>query len=268
MIDNQRLEIRDILRGHGVAFSTILGDVHGNLPALQAVISAAGDGAEGWACIGDTVGYGPYPNECLSLVRGLDSKAVAGNHDLGSLGAIDLSRFNMDARLACEWTGGTLELDGSAYLGSLPQRLDAGECLLVHGSPRDPVWEYVLTPNVALACFSAFSQHTCFHGHSHQPAVFRLRQEDFEEGRTPALDLILPQDGEVIELAEGFRFLVNVGSVGQPRDADPRACYVEYDRCAGTVTYRRVEYPILEVQQRMEEVGLPRFLIERLSLGR
>ncbi len=251
-----------------MAFRAVIGDVHGNLPALQAVIAAAGGGAEGWICIGDTVGYGPFPNECLSLVRSLEARAVVGNHDLGSLGAIDLARFNPEARMACEWTARVLEPDGSAYLSSLPERASFEDLLVVHGSPRDPVWEYVLSPASARACFTEFAEETCLHGHSHVPAVFRLRTSRPGPGEAPVPEALQPADGEVVELEEGSRLMVNVGSVGQPRDGDPRACFVEYDAGAGTVTYRRVEYPVRDVQESMEEAGLPRFLIERLSVGR
>jgi len=250
-----------------LSFTCVIGDVHGNLPALEAVIASA-DGAGGWLCVGDTVGYGPYPNECVRRIEEIGAMAVAGNHDLGSRGRLDLSSFNREARLACEWTRGTLVEASRSYLDSLPTTRHSQEWMLVHGSPRDPVREYVVSVSQANASFLEFEEGVCFHGHTHVPAVFRSSCEPPSEGGMSVIELTTPRDGDVIELEEGHRYMVNTGSVGQPRDGDPRACYVELDRGRGTITYRRVLYPIIDVQEKMSDTGLPAFLVERLAAGR
>ncbi|MBU4173574.1 MAG: metallophosphatase family protein [Actinobacteria bacterium] len=245
----------------------VIGDVHGNMPALEAVLSQC-DGCDAVWCVGDTVGYGPYPNECVSKVRGLGAIAVAGNHDLGSLGKIDLLSFNEYARRVCEWTGGVLQGDARDYLDSLPLRKRAtNDVLLVHGSPRDPVWEYVLNMGQALEVFGSFDERICFHGHSHSPLVFASVAGETGEGAEPASEPAVPGDRYRLELESGRRYLVNVGSVGQPRDGDPRASYVLFDQDEGIITYRRAPYPVAKVQAKMEEEGLPEFLARRLADG-
>lgn len=245
----------------------VIGDVHGNMPALEAVLSQC-DGCDAVWCVGDTVGYGPYPNECASKVRGLGAIAVAGNHDLGSLGKIDLLSFNTYARRACEWTGEVLSGDARDYLDSLPlrKRVD-DDVLLVHGSPRDPVWEYVLNMGQALEVFGSFDERICFHGHSHSPLVFASVAGGTGDREEPAAETVVPGDGYRLKLESGRRYLVNVGSVGQPRDGDPRACYVLFDQDEGIITYRRAPYPVAKVQAKMEEEGLPELLATRLADG-
>lgn len=246
----------------------IVGDVHGNLPALNAVLSHCGECDALW-CIGDTVGYGPYPRECVEKVESRGAVAVAGNHDLGSIGKIDLLSFNLDARDACRWTGEVLGERHTRYLDLLPLRsTPQPDSLLVHGSPRDPVWEYVISVEQASPEFKSFHERLCFHGHSHTPAVFTLDMEAQAEAGTRGVELLEPSDGESIRLDDRLRYLVNVGSVGQPRDGDARSCYVIYDADSQLLTYHRVEYPVVEVQKEMARVGLPDFLIRRLSRGR
>lgn len=246
----------------------VIGDVHGNLPALEAVLSQCGECDAIW-CVGDTVGYGPYPNECALRVSGSGAAAVAGNHDLGSLGTIDLLSFNSFARAACQWTGEVMERDTREYLDSLPLRKQVeADVLLVHGSPRDPVWEYVLERGQARAVFESFSERICFNGHSHAPVVFVSGAGETDDEAERAVEMVIPRDGCRLEVEGDRRYLVNVGSVGQPRDGDPRACYVIYNPEEGLITYRRVEYPVAEVQLKMEEEGLPEFLAGRLAEGR
>ena len=245
----------------------VIGDVHGNIPALEAVLSQC-DGCDAVWCVGDTVGYGPYPNECVSRVRELGAVTVAGNHDLGSLGTIDLLSFNTYARRACEWTGEVLSEDARDYLDSLALRKRVtNDVLLVHGSPRDPVWEYVLNMGQALEVFGSFDERICFHGHSHSPLVFKSLVGESGELDESAVQPTVPGDGYRLELEGDRRYLVNVGSVGQPRDGDPRACYVLFDPDEGLITYRRVLYPVAEVQEKMKEEGLPEFLARRLADG-
>jgi len=247
----------------------IVADIHANLPAAEAVLRHAGD-LDAWWCAGDTVGYGPFPNECISLVSRLEAACVVGNHDLGSIGAISLERFNPDARLANEWTRGVLgELEAACIAGLATARsLLHDAALLVHGSPRDPVWEYILSPEQAYRSFLKLENRLCFHGHSHSPAVFRWPLEAQESGDRDALEFAMPSDALQIELEEGTRYLIDAGSVGQPRDGDPRACYVTFRPEEGALSFHRVEYDVQSVQKKMEEVGLPAFLSSRLAVGR
>jgi predicted phosphodiesterase len=249
-----------------LSITGIIGDVHANLPALKAVIAHAGKCDE-WLCIGDVVGYGPFPNECVEVVRDLGALTVSGNHDLGSLGSIDLSSFNSHARRACIWTGGVLEENARAYLSSLESKHSGEGWMIVHGSPRDPVWEYVLSKAQAYHNFLQFDEKICFHGHSHAPAVFRWSSSAQNADDFTAVEVAIPADGDDIEVDADHRFLVNVGSVGQPRDGQPSSCYVIYDKARQVLEYHRVPYQIAETQKRMAEVGLPVYLIERLAHG-
>lgn len=239
----------------------LISDIHGNLPALELVKSAV-DGCDEWWNAGDIVGYGPFPNECILLCRNLKMKCVAGNHDLGSIGKIQLHDFNEFARYACEWTSRRLTVESREYLTSLPLirevRSDIG---LYHGSFRDPVWEYVIHPFQALENFRDCDFSVSFIGHSHVPMIFVLSESgDLSAG--------VPDDGFEITFERGARYIVNVGSVGQPRDGDPRACFVIYDMEARSIRFHRIEYPIEKVQAKMLEVGLPEYLAFRLSFGR
>jgi diadenosine tetraphosphatase ApaH/serine/threonine PP2A family protein phosphatase len=214
------------------------------------------------------VGYGPDPNGCVRLIQSLGAVAVSGNHDLGAIGSIDLWAFNNDAREACEWTGRVLEGSARTYLETLESIGADDELLLVHGSPRDPIWEYVLSSHQAYENFLEFEQKLCFHGHSHVPAVFRWSVESQRDDDLRAIELTVPVDGDKIDIEEGYRFMINVGSVGQPRDGDPRSCYVIYDISRDKIEYHRVAYEVERVQESMEEAGLPVFLINRLAYGR
>jgi predicted phosphodiesterase len=243
----------------------LVADVHSNLAALEAVVQDAGE-VDAWWCMGDVVGYGPDPNECVELMAGLGALIVAGNHDAGSIGTMSLSRFNMDARVAAEWTARTLSESSTRFLQALPEtryQEDTG-CLLVHGSPSDPMWEYVTTVPQAEENFEAFTADVCFLGHSHVPVVFATPAP----GSTEGVSQTTPADGETIELSGGRRYLANVGSVGQPRDGDPRASYVMFEPGALLITYYRVEYEVARTRRRMEQIGLPSFLSSRLALGR
>lgn len=239
----------------------ILSDVHGNRPALDAVFSHAGE-CDTWWCAGDTVGYGPYPDECALMLEGVGAASVAGNHDLGAIGSISLESFNSLAREACRWTGARLGVEVRAYLDSLPPVLEtAPDTVLVHGSYTDPVWEYVLSATRARNNFEAYAHRLCFNGHSHVPVVFT-------RGPGGDIDTIIPTDGARIALEEDIRYMVNAGSVGQPRDGDPRACYIIYNTDEEVLFYHRVEYPVAETQARIIEEGLPRLLAERIAHGR
>ncbi len=239
----------------------LISDIHGNLQALESVVKAVDDCDEWW-CAGDIVGYGPYPNECVVIARDLGTKCVAGNHDLASIGKIGLKDFNDIARFACEWTSARLTAESKDYLRSLPLiREIRNETGLYHGSFRDPIWEYIMDPYQAVRNFHDCDFPISYIGHSHVPMVFALR-DDGELWAT------IPDDGFQLTFEVGTRYIVNVGSVGQPRDGDPRACFVIYDMESRTIKFNRVEYSIEKVQNKMMEVGLPEYLSARLSFGR
>ncbi len=239
----------------------VLSDVHGNLEALQGVLEdARQQGVGGVVCLGDFVGYGPDPNACVDLLRELVAVALVGNHDLAALGRLDTRHFNLFARAAVEWTRDQLSPAVRAYLGGLRPREVFQGALLVHASPRDPVEEYILDWETADDNFRAAEFSVCLFGHTHVPVRF------VHDGQRTYV-LPLPASSPV-ELEPHLRYLVNVGSVGQPRDGDPRAGYVILDTRARTVELRRVAYPVEVVQAKMQACGLPRPLWERLREGR
>ena len=239
----------------------ILGDIHSNLTALQAVLAdAQTQGVEEVWCVGDIVGYGPEPSACISIVQERVKLCVAGNHDLGAAGRIGLEQFNPYAAQANRWTAERLNDAEKAYLGSLPSRLEQEGVTLAHASPRDPVWEYVVVEPIADANFPAFTTKLCFIGHSHLPFLCLQPAPDTQCGffTFPAFLGLAMTDG---------RAIINPGSVGQPRDRDPRASYVVYDRERELFFNRRVAYDIRTTQELMAKGGLPYYLINRLSNG-
>ncbi|MBI4332538.1 MAG: metallophosphoesterase family protein [Chloroflexi bacterium] len=238
----------------------ILGDIHGNLEAFQAVLAdiQSKGGVDGFWCLGDTVGYGPDPNECVRLVRSGGYLAVAGNHDLAAVGKIDIADFNPEAAEAAKWTNRQLSGENADYLSGLPERLVTGDFTMVHGSPRQPVWEYLLSAGVARENMRYFSTPYCLIGHSHVPLFFELEGErcylrDFPEK-------------SLLELGSN-RLIINPGSVGQPRDGDRRASYLIYDEDKREIRHFRVPYDIAAAQKKMLAGGLPERLAERLSYG-
>ena len=238
----------------------IISDIHANLVALESVIDAAGEVDEVWN-LGDIVGYGPRPRECVERVIGLKPTAsLIGNHDWAAIGRLTLDEFNPVARYATYWTTAHLGAEHMSYLEGLPNRVIDDNWMLVHGSPRHPVWEYVYTARVAHQNFELFDAQVCFLGHTH--IQLYISEEMARRGVPP----IHPSDGDVLDMA-GSRFIVNPGSVGQPRDNDPGAAFALYDSERGRVTFRRIAYDIAATQAQMEEAGLPRPLITRLSLG-
>jgi diadenosine tetraphosphatase ApaH/serine/threonine PP2A family protein phosphatase len=235
----------------------LLSDVHANLVALEAVLKEVPAETAIWV-MGDTVGYGPAPSEVMALLRERGARLVAGNHDLAVAGAIGVTEFNEWAAEAVLAHRSWLSVEERDVLAGLPRQLVADDFTLVHGSLRDPVWEYVLDSAAAQACLSLATTAHCCHGHTHMPGVFTLR-----DGR---LRLVQPRDGERVEL-EGSRSLINPGSVGQPRDGDPRAAWALYDPTLGTVTFRRTSYRIDAAQRAIRARKLPGFLAERLAYG-
>jgi len=239
----------------------VLSDIHSNLEALQAVFQDAGSVDQVW-CLGDVVGYGPNPNECVELLREHDHLCIAGNHDWATLGKLDLRDFNPDAREANLWNRTQLTGDNLAYLEELPETIIEGEFTLVHGSPRHPIWEYIIYPSTAEINFQYFDTPYCLIGHTHTPGLFQL---DNRHDNSRA-DAVAPRWSAPVELASK-RLILNPGSVGQPRDGDPRASYAILDSEALTVEHRRVAYPVEETQARMMKADLPLRLVLRLGYG-
>ena len=241
----------------------VISDIHANLTAFKTVMDDAGvlgkDYDFVW-CLGDVVGYGPDPNECVDLLRQLPHLCLAGNHDWAALGRIDIRTFNADARKAAQWTRDTLTEDNLAYLEALPTTFVLGDYTLAHGSPREPVWEYILDPLYAALNFPHFQTQFCLVGHTHTPVTFK------QLGDKGECEAIAPVYGEAVPLGNK-RLIINPGSIGQPRDSDPRAAYAMLDVEAMTWEARRIPYDISSVQERMRKVDMPDRLITRLEHG-
>lgn len=255
----------------------ILSDIHANLIALETVLSdAAGEYDTVW-CLGDLVGYGPRPNECIELMRDRAEVCVMGNHDWAVLGrpGINVDDFNPQARQAVMWTRDQLTTDNIAFLESLadvPIHPNGDpEILITHASPREPVWEYILTPSIAMENFAVFDERICFFGHTHKPAIFRWRIDtaNGDAERAATVHYLQPSVGVGVQLSTSVaqRLLVNPGSVGQPRDNDARAAYAIFDTEDRVWRHERVPYPIELTQSQMRAAGLPKRLSDRLSFG-
>jgi predicted phosphodiesterase len=237
----------------------VLSDIHGNLHALEAVLAAIDvDPPDELWCLGDLVGYGPKPNECCALIQARVSHCLAGNHDLAVRGSIDLAEFAGDAGAAAQWTRGVLSGEARVYLDSLEPTGTTDDVALFHGSARDPVWEYVLTDESALATLMLTEEPLVLVGHSHVALQVALREDLLEGGLAP--------DGTELDLA-GARWLLNPGSVGQPRDGDSRAAYLVLDLDERHARFHRVEYDIAQTQAEMRDADLPEMLGLRLQLG-
>jgi predicted phosphodiesterase len=237
----------------------VVSDIHSNLHALEAALAAIEAEApdELW-CLGDVVGYGPRPNECCAAIAQRADLSLAGNHDLVVLGTLDMSDFAGEAAAAAIWTRGVLGDDARSFLASLEPRSKRGDVALFHGSGRDPVWEYVLSDDAAWWTFQATPEPLVLVGHSHVPLMISFDGEVLEGG--------LAEDGAEVDLS-GKRWLLNPGSVGQPRQGDPRAAYLLLDLDTQRATFRRVEYDVERTQAEMHDAGLPEMLAARLALG-
>jgi len=237
----------------------VISDIHANWHALEAVLAAVEQEQpdELW-CLGDLVGYGPRPNPCCVAMEQRAGLCLAGNHDLGVLGALDLSEFTGDAVEAARWTRGVLAEGSRAYLSSLRPNARRDGVELFHASPRDPVWDYVLTPEAAAAALELTEEPLVLVGHSHVPLAIALQNDALAGGLAP--------EGTEVDLSGG-RFLLNPGSVGQPRDGDPRAAWLLLDRESRHASFRRVEYPVELTQAEIRERRLPDALAERLAHG-
>jgi diadenosine tetraphosphatase ApaH/serine/threonine PP2A family protein phosphatase len=237
----------------------VISDVHANLHALEAVLADIDrERVDAVWSLGDVVGYGPQPSRCCELVAAHADVSLCGNHDLGALLAIDLDDFSPDAAAAARWTSSELSEDDREYLKSLEPHAETPRATLVHGSPRDPVWEYVLTPDAVLAAIEEAARPLLLVGHSHVALALELTEE-LAGGLAP--------DGTQVCLDEKARRLLNPGSVGQPRDGDPRAAWLLLDFDRLLATFRRVDYPIDRTQAEIRAAGLPAILATRLASG-
>lgn len=237
----------------------VISDIHANLAALETVLAdAAGQFDRIW-CLGDLIGYGPDPNECVALLREYDHISLSGNHDWAVLEKLPIAEFNPEAQYAIRWTQEALSADTRAYLDALPAKMEVGQFTLAHASPRQPIWEYILQASTAAANFAHFATPYCLVGHTHTPAVFEYVDDRTVNGYAPVYSQPL--------LLDENRYIINPGSVGQPRDADERAAYAMLDLEEMTWEFRRVAYPVEDTQSKMRQVGMPHRLVTRLSYG-
>lgn len=291
----------------------VISDIHANHEALQAVLQELGRLArrsglpfDGLWCLGDLVGYGPDPGLCVDMVRSYTDVVISGNHDQAVAGVLPQERFNDSAQVTADWTRERLTRDHLRYLAALPERQICGSCTLVHGSPRNPVWEYLTSADVATLSFPYFSTPLCIVGHTHVPTIFLQREESALpagmaaqgikyagqslQGIPPddllgreTLDRLAAEQEALIQgsmascemitpgegqwvLPPGYRAIVNPGSVGQPRDGDSRAAFMIYDTERGC-EFHRVEYPLEQTQRKIWRSGLPARMALRLSYG-
>ena len=235
----------------------VLSDIHANIVALDAVLAAGGPVDAIWH-LGDIVGYGPEPDAVVARLAEVGAIGVAGNHDLAAIGGSQIEWFNPDARAAMEWTRARISDRTRSWLAALPTTRVIAGVSLVHGSPRDPVWEYVTSVPVARANLALLATPLGLHGHTHLPKAWADR-----DGR---IEAITPGPGSTFQL-NGQPALLNPGSVGQPRDGDPGACWLEIDTDAHLATWRRTTYDTALVAAAMLDAGLPSRLADRLRVG-
>jgi diadenosine tetraphosphatase ApaH/serine/threonine PP2A family protein phosphatase len=236
----------------------IISDIHGNMDALEAVCEDIRNvGVDRYVSCGDLVGYGAEPGRCIEQVKELAVEGVIGNHDSAVTGGTPVSYFNSYAREAVLWTIGHLDEDAKKYLAGLPLARNYDGFSITHASFHKPhTWRYVLDEHEARKCLDAMPETLCFIGHSHVPLVVEETGLGFFSG------------SREVDIREGRRYIINVGSVGQPRDADPRASYAVYDDDARRVSIRRVRYDVEGAARKIRAAGLPEILAERLGRGR
>lgn len=237
----------------------LISDIHGNLEALEAVLKEIDKfSVDEVLCLGDIIGYGPDPDRCVELVRKRAKTVLAGNHDHAPIGLVDVSYFNAYAKRAVEWTAAKISLETREFLESCPLTQKFDDFTIVHSTPSNPAaWEYILSIDDAIENFPFFDTRACFIGHSHVPVIISKSDED----------KIQVKRATVMTLEEKFKYIINIGSVGQPRDLDARAAFAVYDTGAHKYELHRINYDIGKVQRKILERGLPQFLAERLALG-
>jgi diadenosine tetraphosphatase ApaH/serine/threonine PP2A family protein phosphatase len=236
----------------------VLSDIHGNLEALRAVLLDCRTEVDAVLCLGDIVGYGADPVACLELMAERGTVLVAGNHEHGVTGQLGPAWFNPAARAAVAWTGTQLDADHRGYIGRLPLTAEVAGATLVHASPLHPEeWGYLVSARDGLGAFAGFEGRLCFVGHSHRPGHWSVGSSGPRH----------QAGASTIRLEAGRRYIINVGSVGQPRDRDPRACFAIWDSGARRVTLRRVAYDVRAAREKILRAGLPRLLADRLGIG-
>jgi len=241
----------------------IISDIHSNFQALTSALDyIKNNPADKIICCGDIAGYGPSPAECIEELKKLSSfESVMGNHDAAVSGKTGYSDFNNSAKEAVELNMSLAGEEGRAYLSSLKYKISENDLLFVHGSPRQPISEYLFIQEKIEKSMAIMKEKICFVGHTHQPIIYE--QEKPGEGHFYHVE----KDSEVFELEPELRYLVNVGSVGQPRDQNPRACVAYFDTKTYTLSYKRIEYNVAQTQEKMKSMGFPGQLSARLSLG-
>lgn len=237
----------------------VLSDVHSNLEAFLACLDFLKNAKiDKYLFLGDIVGYGADPKECISLLRALNASCVAGNHDWVAVGLTDIDYFNNDAKRSVLWTRENISEADRLFLSGLELVKETKDYCLVHGTLNHPEeFDYMVDARRAVKDFYALKTKVCFLGHSHRPGIYI---ED--------KDRILYQEPVTLALEEGRRYIVNAGSVGQPRDQDPRACFCIYDEEASSFKFQRVSYDVASAQKKIIEAGLPGSLACRLAVGR
>jgi diadenosine tetraphosphatase ApaH/serine/threonine PP2A family protein phosphatase len=237
----------------------ILSDIHSNLESFQAVLKdLSHEQVDQVLFLGDIVGYAADPDQCIEILRGLTPHIVAGNHDWAAVGLTEIGYFNPMAQAAVEWTAGIITADHASFLKDLPLTGCLPGILLVHATPYQPeAWDYIFSPDDAAQCFRHCDQKICFTGHSHYPISFAKDQEG---------NISVIRDS-TFTLLDSCRYLINVGSVGQPRDGDPRAAYGIYKPEDATFSLKRVPYDIKRTREKIIAAGLPSFLASRLTEG-
>jgi predicted phosphodiesterase len=235
-------------------------DVHANLEALKAcIIDFRSEKLDKLFFLGDAVGYGPNPDECVKLIDEIAEVKLMGNHDYAALGLMETEYFNQYAAESMGWTKDSISDKTVEIMSDFELTHVIDQILLVHSSPREPEnWHYILDMEDAEENFDFFEDKICLLGHTHRPYIVYKSESG---------DAILAKDIEV-EIEEEYRYLVNIGSVGQPRDGDPRSCYLIYDGDAQTIRLKRVQYDVKSTQKVMAQIGLPEYLIDRLAVGR
>ncbi|HAW50573.1 TPA: metallophosphoesterase [bacterium] len=235
----------------------IISDIHGNLEALISVLPFISK-VDKIVVLGDIVGYGPCPNECCDEVKKLNAIVIAGNHDLASIGAKDISWFNPYAKEAIEWTANTLTAKNKEYLANIPKVVQINNLLFAHGSLRDYTDEYIFNEITASLSFSLLGEKILFVGHTHVPATFFLENNI-------VVRRVLKEDEKILI---DKKAIVNPGSIGQPRDYNPKASFGIFDTSNNEFFLFRIRYNVKRIQRLMMNEGLPKYLIERLEAGR
>lgn len=239
----------------------IISDIHSNREALETVLAELYS-VEQVFCLGDIVGYGADPVFCIEKMKELNCTCIKGNHEEGLTGELDLQYFSGDAKQSLLWTKKQLDEQELQFLENLPKKFDIDKNILgVHGSPRQPLWEYILDQQTAEEIFLTFDFKIYFVGHSHIAGYFTFHRENKITQYHEAAE------GKEFILDDNHSYIINCGSVGQPRDGNPQACFVIFDYEKGKVSIKRIDYPIARTQDRINEANLPEFLALRLAIG-